>query len=225
MKRTATTLIVLLVASVASVALTSRADAALRVPQVVVNGGGLQAFFNVNDPGINAATDQDANATWSHTVSGTATHSLMHEAPANTFNYTQYNAGEALPAFRVVISGARIPGSFSTTTFLAGNVMRVNHFDENAGFLFQTNFNGVDNTNFGLGLEVPQFLFTEDFRNPGGLPHALVYRGTGQNTGTWWICWEAGTDNDFDDVIINVESVNPTPVSRASWGTLKARFR
>jgi hypothetical protein len=225
MKRMATPLLVLLVASVASVTLTSIADAALRVPQVVVNGGGLQAFFNVNDPGINASTDQDANATWSHTVSGTATHSLVHEDVGASHTYTLYNAGEALPAFFPVIGGLRIPGAFSTTTFLAGNVMRVNAFDENANFLFQVNFNNVDNTNFGLGLEVPQFIFTQDFRNPGGLPRALVYRGTGQNAGTWWVCWEAGTDNDFDDVIVNVESVNPTPVSRTNWGTLKARFR
>ena len=30
---------------------------------------------------------------------------------------------------------------------------------------------------------------------------------------------------DFDDALIFMESINPTPVAQTTWGTLKARFR
>lgn len=234
MKRTATTLLVLLVASVASVTLTSRADAALRVPQVPVLGGSLQAYLNSVGESINVNTDQDATQTWSHTTSGTTTHTLMLETNnvgANTFGL--YNGGDPAPALFAIIHAPRVPGSFSTATFQPGNLLKVNHFDENAIPMGSVTFGGVDPTNFGFYLQVPNGVFyTQDGRNPGGLAQALAYRGTGPNTGTWWLCWEdvaraagGGSDHDFDDTVVLMESVNPTPVSKTSWGSLKARFR
>jgi len=197
MKRTATTLLALLVASVASVALTSQADAALRVPQVPVSGVALQNYFNSIGESINVQTDQDATQTWSHTSSGTTTHSLLLET-SNVGNNTfgQYNGSDVAPGVYPIIAGGSVT------------------------------FGGVQNNNFGYALTTPGgFFWSQDARNVGGLPRALVYRGTGANAGTWFICFEDGTDNDFDDTIVLMESVNTTAVSRTSWGTLKARFR
>jgi hypothetical protein len=72
-------------------------------------------------------------------------------------------------------------------------------------------------------------VFTQDARNPGGLARAITFKGTGVNTGTWWLCWDeplagAPGDQDFDDLVLLMESVNPTPVSKTSWGELKSRF-
>jgi hypothetical protein len=71
-------------------------------------------------------------------------------------------------------------------------------------------------------------LYTQDARNPGGAAHSLTYAGTGVNAGNWWLCWEDSvapvSDQDFDDGVLFCESMNPTPVSKTSWGELKKRF-
>ena len=233
MKRAATTFLILLVASVASVALTTRADAALRVPQVSVIGGSLQAYLNSVGESINVNTAQDATQSWSHTSSGTTTYTIMFEASpnANVNNFGLYNAGAVIPPLFHLISGAVIAQGFSTATFQPGNVVKVNRFDDLGGFLSTNTFGGVDPTNFGFYLTTPNgTVYTQDARNPGGLARALTFQGTGANTGTWWLCWDepaqgAPGDQDFDDCVILMESVNPTPVSNTSWGQLKARFR
>ena len=58
----------------------------------------------------------------------------------------------------------------------------------------------------------------------------LSYAGTGVNTGSWWLAMEdlttsQGSDYDFDDAVLFLESVNPTPVEATTWGAVKARFR
>ncbi len=233
MKRAATTLLVLLVASVASVAFTSRADAALRVPQVPVLGGSLQAYLNSVGESINVATQQDATQAWAHTTSATTAFTLQFESTpnANLNSFGMYNGGAVVPTLFLLINGAIIPQGFSTGTFKPGNQLVVNRFDHNAIPLGSQTFIGVDPTNFCFYLQGPNgTFFTQDARNPGGKAQALAYAGTGPNTGTWWLCWEessvaAGSDQDFDDCVVLMESVNPTPVSTTSWGQLKARFR
>ena len=66
---------------------------------------------------------------------------------------------------------------------------------------------------------------TQDSRNPGGVARALAYAGTGSNSGQWWLCWEDGDDQDFDDSVVFMEWYAPTPVSKTTWGALKKRFR
>jgi hypothetical protein len=234
MKRTATTLFVLLVASVATVMFASRADAALRVPQVPVIGGGLQAYLNSVGETINVLTDQDATQSWSHTISGTTTYTIMFQSSpnANVQQFGLYNASAVIPPLFFIMSGSVGPLGFSTATFKPGNIVTVNRFDANGNFLSTTTFGGVDPNNFGFYLSTPNgTVFTQDARNPGGLARALVFPGTGANAGTWWLCWDElgigtpGGDQDFDDLVVMLESVNPTPVSKTTWGTLKARFR
>ncbi len=233
MKRAATTLITLLVALVASVALTSRADAALRAPQVPVLGGTLQAYLNSIGESINVLTDQDATQSWSRTVSGTAAFTIQIEQTpnANLNNFGMYNSTAGVPALFLLLPGSINPGGFATATFKPGNLLTVNRFDENAIPLGSQTFGGVDETAFSFYLQGPNGTFyTQDARNPGGQAQAVTFMGTGANAGTWWLCFEetsvaAGSDQDFDDSVILMESVNPTPVSATSWGQLKARFR
>jgi hypothetical protein len=229
MKRAATTLIVSLVALVASATL---ASAALRSPQVSVIGGGLQAYLNSVGESINVNTDQDATQTWSHTVSGTTTYTVQFQSSPNAAiqQFGLYNGSAIIPPLFFLLSGSVGPLGFSTATFKPGNILVVNRFDALGNFLSTTTFGGVDPNNFGFYLSVPAgTVFTQDARNPGGLARAITFQGTGANAGTWWLCWDeplagAPGDQDFDDLVLLMESVNPTPVSKTSWGELKSRF-
>jgi hypothetical protein len=230
MKRAATTLIVSLVALVASATL---ANAALRVPQVPVIGGGLQTYLNSVGESINVNTDQDANQTWSHTISGTTTYTIQFQSSPNAAiqQFGMYNASAIVPPLFFLMSGSVGPLGFSTATFKPGNLLVVNRFDALANFLSSTTYGGIDPNNFGFYLSVAAgTVFTQDGRNPGGLARAITFQGTGANTGTWWLCWDeplagAPGDQDYDDLVVLMESVNPTPVNNTSWGQLKARFR
>jgi hypothetical protein len=233
MKRAATTLIVLLVALVASAGIIESASAALRAPQVPILGGSLQAYLNSVPQAINVLTDQDATQAWTHTSSNTTTYTIMFESSpnANVFQFGLYNASAVIPPLFFLVSGSVGPQGYSTATFMPGNILVVNRFDANANFLSTTTFGGVDPTNFGFYLSGPNgTFFTQDARNPGGRAQAVSFKGTGSANGTWWLCFEessvaAGSDQDFDDLVIMMESVNTTPVNRTTWGQLKARFR
>lgn len=229
MKRTATILVALLIAS--SVA--TQASAALRAPQVPVIGGGLQAYLISVGETINVLTDQDATQTWSHSISGTTTYTIQFQSSPNASiqQFGLYNASAVIPPLFFLMSGAVGPLGFSTATFKPGNILVVNRFDALANLLSTTTFGGVDPTNFGFYLTTNAgTVFTQDGRNPGALARGLTFQGTGANAGTWWLCWDeplvgAPGDQDFDDLVVMLESVNPTPVNSTSWGQLKARFR
>ena len=234
MKRVATTMLALLLASVATTTLTAPARAALRSPQVPVLGGSLQAFLNLQGETINVNTDQDATQTWSHTISGTTSFTLMFESTpnANGNSFGMYNGGAVAPPLYLLIAGPIIPQGFSTATFQPGPQIVVNRFDDNGIPIGSQTFLGVDPTNFGLYIQTPTgaTFYTQHGCNPGGKAQAVVYRGTGPNLGTWWVCFDdqsvnAGSDQDYDDCVVLCESINPTPVSSTSWGQLKARFR
>ena len=232
MKRAATPLFALLIALAATVVLTGSASAAFRVPQKPVLGGALQAYLNGVGEAINVLTQQDATTVWAHTTSATTAFTLMLESSPNAAlnSVGMYNASAAVPALYLLIPGANSPQGFATGTFKPGNLLVVNRFDALANLLSSQTFPGVDPTGFGFYIQGPNGTFyTQDARNPGGNAQALAYKGTGANAGTWWLCFEesavaAGSDQDFDDCVILMESVNTTPVHSTSWGQLKARF-
>jgi len=214
--------------------LATGASAALRVPQIAVAGGSLQGYLNGVGEAINVNTDQNAVQTWQTTVSNNATFTLMIElagnAPAN--NIGIYNGTPAAPPLYQVFPGAASAGWFATCSFRNAPVrVVVNLFDDNAAFQGQNTYLGADASNFGYYLDGPGGIFyTQDYRNPGGTVQALTYAGTGNNTGQWWLCFEDltesnGKDNDFEDAILFLESIAPTPVSKTTWGALKVRFR
>jgi hypothetical protein len=228
------TILSLTLAVAAVAAFTTTSSAALRAPQAAVIGGALQGYLNGLGESINVNTDQQDIQTWTTTVSGNSTFTMMIElganAPANTIGI--YNAGDAVPALYPMLPGAAGAGWFATASFRSSPTRVVmNLFDQDGVPQGSNVFLGADRNNFGVYLQGPGGTFyTQDARNPGALAQALTYAGTGINAGQWWLCFEdmanAG-DQDYDDAVLFVESVNPqvTPVSTTTWGTLKTRFR
>ena len=214
------------------------ASAALRSPQVTVNGGTLQGYLNGVGESINVSTDQQDVQRWMATVSNNSTFTLQVEFAGNagTNEYGIYNAsGPVNPALYMCFPGAATNGWFAIASFrTAPTRVIINIFDASASATpFSAVYPGADRNDFGFYLKQnPNGLtfYTQDARNPGSLAQALTFKGTGINTGSWWLCFEdltvsQGADYDFDDAVLFLESVNPTPVSSTSWGELKKRFR
>jgi hypothetical protein len=228
-----------LVGLTASLLLAASASAALRAPQVPVLGGTLQGYLNSVGEAINVNTDQDATQTWSTTVSGNSTFSLMIELTGNAATNTLgiYNGPDAVPPLYLVFPGAATTGWFATAAFRsAPDRVVISLFDQNSAFQGSTTYlaGPPNRNNFGYYLQRaggPTF-YTQDARNPGGAAQALAYKGTGINFGQWWLCFEdsqrgagGSSDSDFDDAVLFLESITPTPVHGTTWGTLKSRFR
>ena len=216
--------------AVVMLAATAFADG-LRSPQIVFNGGELQSYLNGVGESIDVSTDQVDAQVWRSTVSGNATFTLMIElagyADQNTIGV--YNGDAASPTLYQVFPGYASAGWFAIASFRSTGALIVNLFDQNAVGQGTTTYTGVDRTKFGYYLQSPAGTFyTQDYRNPSGYPQALAYAGTGQNAGSWWLCWEdlpwLSADRDFNDAVLFLESVNPTPVRQDSWGALKARY-
>ena len=224
MKRTATIFVSLLTL----VAFAATASAALRVPQVPLSDGTLQGYLNVADGGINAATDQEDAQRWASTVSSNSTFTIQVElgafAPSNTIGI--YNASLAAPPLYQVFPGAATAGWFAVASFRTGPTrVVVNLFDNNASLMGTSTYLGADRNDFGFYLNSPsQMSWTQDARNGAGEARALAYKGTGLNSGQWWLCFEDWIDYNFSDCVLFLESVNPTPVNKTSWGELKKRF-
>ncbi len=226
--------LVLCAASIVTLALVSPASAAaLRSPQVPFCYPPLQNYLNGVGETINVATDQVNAQVWTTTVSGNATATFMLEqsgnAPANTIGV--YNGDAASPVLFQVFSGAGTQGWAALLSFSGGNLM-VTLLDNNHVFQGQLFYAGVNASKFGFYLQGPGGLFfSQDYRNPGGLAQALTYAGTGNNAGSWWVCFEdmpyANPDclTDFDDAVLFVESVNPPPALGRTWGGLKSLYR
>ena len=215
--------------------LATSASATLRVPQVVVNGASLQTYLNSKSETINVNTDQDAGQTWASTVSNNSTFTLMIELAGNAATNTVgiYNAGVVAPPLYQVFPGAATNGWFAIASFRSAPTrVVVNLFDGSAALQGTTIYLGADAQNFGFYLQQSGgfTFYSQDSRNPGGLAQMLAYAGTGVNVGCWWLAMEdltssQGADYDFDDAVLFLESLNPTPVEATTWGSLKARFR
>jgi len=220
--------------------LATSASAGLRVPQVTVNGGTLQAYLNSQGESINVSTDQQDIQSWSTTVSDNSTFSLMIELSGNAASNTIgiYNAADAVPVLYQMFPGAATAGWFAVASFRSAPTrLVVNLFDANAVFQGSVTYlaGPPDASDFGYYLQQGPAsggltLYSQDARNPGGLPQMLTFAGQGGNAGSWWLAIEdqtasQGSDQDFDDAVLFLESVNPTPVQTTTWGSLKARFR
>jgi len=216
-------------------AVASQANAfVLRVPQVPVLGGTLQAYLNSEGESINVLTDQMDAQVWAQSASGNALLTLMVSlTPSSNVNSIGiYNAGIAIPPLVFVLTSASGPGSFSTLSFKPGNILVINRFDAGANFISQTTFGPIDPNNFGFYIATANgVFFSEDGRNPGSKAQMLAYQGTGINAGEWWLCWEdaavnGGTsDQDYDDEVLILESVNPLATEKTSLGSVKALYR
>ena len=223
----------LAVAAVAVVAATAYAAFPLRVPQVTVNpgDGALQGYFNGVGESINVATDQLDAQTWSTSISGNTTLTLMLEIAGNAAGNSigVYNGIDAAPTLYQVFPGAATPGWYATAHFGVGGTLVVSLFDQNAVYQGQLGYAGVDKNNFGFYVQGPGGTFySQDYRN-AGFAHVLTYAGTGINFGSWWQCFEdlpnATSDFDFNDAVLFVESIAPVPASSSSWGRIKGLYR
>lgn len=229
MKRVAT----ILVGLIALVAVAGTASAALRVPQVVFSSGSLQGYLNSQGESINVLTDQLDTQRWQSTVSNNSTFTIQAELAGNAGSntYGLYNASLAAPPLYQLFPGAATTGWFAVASFRTAPIrVIVNLFDNNAALVGTNTYLGADKTDFGFYLMGPGGTFyTQDVRNPGGNPQMLAYSGTGINSGSFWLACEdlpfgPGGATDFDDAVLFCESINPTPVNKTTWGSLKARF-
>jgi len=226
----------LVTAALAAVILIVSASAASafgpRVPQVALNGASLQGVLNGFGESINVYTDQVDAQRWTSSVSGNATFTLMIElagyAASNEIGV--YNAADPPnPPLFTIFPGAATAGWFATCHFGPGGSLTVLLYDQNAVSQGSTGYAGVNRMDFGFYLKGPGGTFySQDSRNSGNA-QILTYLGTGQNYGDWWECfedlpWNSG-DNDFDDAVLLLQSVAPTPVSAHTWGALKALYR
>ena len=215
----------------------SQVSAALRVPQVPVLGGGLQAYLDFQAELINVASDQNAIQRWSSSVSNSSTFTVQIELLIKSPDVALgiYNAGDAAPALYEIFPTVSGPGWFGVASFrTAPTRVVVNLFDDQAVFRGTTTYLGANKSDYGYYLSGPGGTFhSQDSRNPGGSPQLLVFAGTGLNQGSWWLCFEAvslsggGSDQDFDDAVLFVEDVGncPCPVQKCDWASLKSRFR
>lgn len=209
------------------------ASAALRSPQVAVSGSALQSYFSGIGETIIVGSSQDATQVWQRTSSSTSGLTILLQGSAASASHTIgiYNSALVSPTLVPVVSGSVGLFGFSTVTFRPSNQVVVNRFDANGSLLSTTSYSNISPNGFGFYLAGPDGTFyTQDWRNPGGSPQALVYTGNGENAGTWWLCFEetslgGGSDQDFDDEVLNLDSMSATPVAHTTWGSLKARFR
>jgi hypothetical protein len=219
---------------IALVAVAGSASAQLRSPQVVFSSASLQGYLNGQGESINVTTDQLAAQRWQSTVSNNSTFTIQAELAGNAGSntYGLYNAsGPPAPALYQLFPGAATTGWFAVASFRSSPTrVVVNLFDNTAALVGTNTYLGADKTNFGFYLSGPGGLFyTQDARNAGSNPQMLAFAGNGLNSGSFWLCFEDlpfgnSALTDFDDAILFCESINPTPVNKTSWGSLKARF-
>jgi len=216
--------------------------AEVRPVGALANLAGLQSYFatlsvpeNIN---VGSAQEPDAQA-WRSTISGNSAMTLMVEMAvnANGNSIGIYNAGGGSPPARFeIFPGNAVAGQFAMASFIPNSdQLVVALFNSTGGLVNLVTHSGVTKTYFGYYIKhgVDAVRYSEDSRNPEQLAHMLVFKGTGFNSGNWWLCFEDGATpenvndpRDFDDAIIFVESINPTTsVTRTSWGSLKSRFR
>ncbi|MCB1184324.1 DUF4114 domain-containing protein [bacterium] len=142
----------------------------------------------------------------------------------------------------VVFTGAMGEGAATLVTFPGGLT----------SFGFYLNPNGTQDG--GANAPEPELFFTNRFYNDlgpdgSGSPHApfdgdpqcLVYNITALKGGvpTFVLAWEdldyggpitpnyqwSATDNDFQDLVVEIQALSPVAVESESWGSVKSLFR
>jgi hypothetical protein len=235
----ATLLAALLLAAVVP----ATAIAALRSPQVPVTGSELQDFFDIHNPGLNVATDQDVTNSWQKSGSGLTTVTLQAEDAEGSEDLNAIGFYNTFDGARFELwDGNADPDAASVIQFLTGNQFIIHKYNSDGSANGDVPGSGVEPNGFGFYLEktdvaVPpadpkdSFSWTTDSINKAFAARALVFQGTGAHANGWWVCIEDGRAqnadeiDDFNDAIILVETIAVSPVTKATWATVKARFR
>lgn len=221
--------------ALAGAVLTAPSSAAipLRSPQVVFNYAPLQGYLNVVDFAINVATDQLDAQVWTTGVTGNTDFTLTLRTGAGVASgIGVYNGNDPnpIPLLFQVFPAAAVPGWYAAMHFGAGT-LTVSLFDQANVFQGQTIYAGVNQNDFGFYIQGPAGLwFSQDSRNPPptGHPQVLTYLSN-DIPGDYWECFEAPAYNPsvstFNGVVLNLQSVRPTPAVGTSWGRIKSIYR
>jgi len=211
----------------ALVCATTNASAAfpLRSPQVAFNNGVLQGYFNVVDPGIATNGGQLDAQIWAVAVTGNTDFTLvLKQGAGNASSIGVYNGAAASPPLYQVFPPAAVSGWYATLHFAAGNLI-VSLFDQNSVFQGQTTYLGVNQNDFGFYDAGPcGTWYSQDVRNGG--PQMLAWASPG-TPGDYWLAFAPchyNGNNTFADLVINVQSVKPTPVHSSTWGAVKGLY-
>jgi hypothetical protein len=191
------------------------------------NGGedNLQEVFDsiyVSGAGIDAINDQSPFALFTNQASGGAVATFVIELTAGAAGQTFgiYDAGDPTNKAEI-FDGGDTAGSQALVSFLATGEVRVN------GVSVATGFGTPYQFGFYLG-SGGVFRYTEDSLNPSGGAYALTYNGQNDTTiqippfgpglfssDEWIIAFEDGTDADYQDMVVLVESISPVPAPGA----------
>jgi hypothetical protein len=210
------------------------AHAGLCVPQTAFLSTGLQNQFTSLGESIDVLSEQQDGLVWSTNASSNSTMTIMFQLAGNPnqdeFGIVGLNSAGSLSGLCVVFpSNAFNTGYFAVASFRSGG-LTVNLFDASATVINSTTYPGVDRTRFLYYVKNSHGTFFSHMGyNPDGKVHSLTYAGTNSNKGSWWMAWEdsmnPGTSADFGDGLLFLAAMNPTPVSHATWASVKARFR
>jgi hypothetical protein len=190
-----------------------------------ISGGGasLQSILDGITVGgtssVNVNTDQvDPDAYWQLTASGGSVATMIIElagnASVNVFGI--YDAADVTKKVNL-FGGSAVAGDQVTVSILATGLVKLNNVS--TGITFASNtfgyfLNGADGYNYS------------DMALNGGVDKMVSYRGKGDMVtlpgyfpGEWTnneyvLAWEdlkGGADNDFNDMVLMVESVKPIP--------------
>jgi hypothetical protein len=204
----------------------------LRTPQIAFSSASLQGYFAGLPQAINTTTDQVDVQVFTTSVSGNAAFTLMAEFTGNAAlnEVGVYNANDpsATPTLFPLLPPSAGAGWYVTVHFGSGNLVAT-LFDNTATFQSSVTYTGVNQSAFGFYIKGPGGTFySQDSRN-GSNAQVLTYAGTGSSLGTLWECFEESAYNsgtsDFDDAILNLQSVVTTPTRSDSWGHVKAGYR
>jgi hypothetical protein len=211
------------------------AHAGLCVPQTAFICTGLQNQLNTLGESIDVLAQQQEGLVWATNGSSNSTMTIMFQLAGNPnqneFGIVGLNAAGSLSGLCAVFpAGDFNTGYFAVASFRPGGLLRVNLFDASATVINTTTFTGVDRSRFVYYVKNSNGTFFSHMGyNPDGKVHSLVFAGTNQNKGSWWMAWEDSMDPgaaaDFGDGLLFLGALNPSPVSHATWASVKARFR
>lgn len=222
---------------VATAAMVAPAHAALRIPQIAFDSAALAAQLALQGEGFDVDTQQQDGLVWGSTVSTNSTMTIQFELTgnphANEIGIAKLDpTGKIVTGLAPVFPASADVGSFAVASFRPGGVLKVNLFDANASLVSTFSYTGVNRQLFAYYIKNASgtFVSHEGFNSADGKVHALAYAGTGENAGSWWLAFEDApiasyASAQFDDALLFMESLNPTPVNQTSWGKVKTLFR
>lgn len=200
------------------------------VPGSSQDGVDLQDVFDsiyVAGPGIDAVNDQITAALFTNSASAGTIASFIIEIAGNDDNNV---LGVYSPTMKMVpiFEGGNSGGDQATLTFFANGNLNVAISGFVTGVSSNKMYIGFGDV-FGFYLAGPGGTFySEDDRNPGDNPQALIYQGDGKTTVQFGLFDEGvfskneyivafedlayeGSDKDFNDAVFMVESITPVP--------------